>query len=313
MSNKIAVIGSSNIDLVMKMERLPEKGETVTNATFMQTFGGKGANQAVATVRSGGNVLFVTAAGDDAYTAKMLENFKQDGLDLTALHRCEGTPSGHALVMIGQNGMNYLSVAPEANARLTPDVLRKRADVLRGIPLWILQCEIPVESLRFLLTELKTIQNRVIWNFAPAIAMADPPLDSADILVVNEVEAGQLSGVEVVDKISARRAMAALRQSGVQEVVLTIGAQGALYSGPDQELEVPGYIVEVVDTTAAGDTFCGAMATALSEGKPWHEALDFANAAAAISVTTLGAQSSIPRRRHIDAFLAERHPSGKPI
>jgi ribokinase len=305
-SPAIAVIGSSNIDLIMKMERLPEKGETVTNAAFRQTFGGKGANQAVAAARCGATVRFVSAVGDDAYTEKMLDNFRKDDIDLSAILRCEAIPSGHALVMIGENGMNYLSVAPEANARLSPDVLAQRADALRSIPCWILQCEIPPPSLRFLLTQLKTPRNRVIWNFAPAIAMDDPPLAAADILVVNDVEAGQLSGIEVIDKASGQQAMAALRQAGVREVVLTLGASGALYAGPDQQLEIPAYKVDVVDTTAAGDTFCGAMAAALSEGRPWPDTLAFANAAAALSVSVLGAQSSIPRRRDVDALLASK-------
>lgn len=303
MKQNIAVIGSSNIDLVMKMQRLPSLGETVTDAVFMQTFGGKGANQAVAAARSGSHVLFVNAVGEDAYTGQMLENFQADGLDLTALHRCEGLPSGHALVMIGENGMNYLSVAPGANARLTPGVLADRIELLRQRPIWILQCEIPQDSLRYLLTEGRTPKNRVIWNYAPAIDMPDAPLNAADILVVNEVEAAQLSDMPATDKASAKAAMKALNDRGVAEIVLTLGAQGALYQGPSESIFAGGYVVDVVDTTAAGDTFCGAMATALGEGKPWKDVLDFANAAAALAVTGLGAQSSIPQRNEIDSFL----------
>jgi len=305
MHKDIAVIGSSNIDLIMKMQRLPDKGETVTNAVFMQTFGGKGANQAVAAARSGSSVLFVNAVGEDAYTGRMLDNFRADKLDLSALHYCKGLPSGHALVMIGENGMNYLSVAPGANGRLTPDILAERVDLLREKPIWILQCEIPEASLRYLLTEVRTSDNLVIWNYAPAIEMEEAPLGAADILVVNEVEAGQLSGVAIRDASSARQAMDTLHKAGVREIVLTLGAQGALYSGPSGSLEVRGFEVPVVDTTAAGDTFCGAMATALAEEKPWREVLAFANGAAALTVKGLGAQASIPYRRSIDAFLAE--------
>jgi len=303
MKPDIAVIGSSNIDLIMKMPRLPTIGETVTGAEFMQTFGGKGANQAVAAVRSGSNVLFVNAVGQDAYTEKMLENFEADGLDLSAIHQCEGMPSGHALVMIGENGMNYLSVAPGANAKLTPDILADRIEALRQCPIWMLQCEIPQDSLRYLLTEARIPENRVIWNYAPAIDMPDPPLNAADILVVNEVEAGQLTGVSVSDAHSAGEAMKALRERGVAEVVLTLGSEGARYLGPEGSISVNGFKVPVVDTTAAGDTFCGAMATALGEGKSWKEVLDFANAAAALTVQGLGAQSSIPQRTAINSFL----------
>lgn len=306
MKHDIAVIGSSNIDLIMKMKRLPEKGETVTNADFMQTFGGKGANQAVAAARAGSRVLFVNAVGDDAYSETMLANFAQDGIDLTHILHCKGLPSGHALVMIGESGMNYLSVAPGANALLTPEVIKDRLEAIRAVPIWVIQCEIPEESLRYLLTEAKTEANRILWNFAPAIEMENPPLAQCDILVVNEVEAFQLSGEKVGNVDDALKAANALRAKGVTEVVLTLGAEGAVYVGPDGHEHIPGYSVKVEDTTAAGDTFCGALACALAEGRPWKEVLGFANAAAALSVTKLGAQASVPRREAIETFLQTR-------
>lgn len=304
---QVAVIGSSNVDLVMKMARLPEKGETVTNASYLQTFGGKGANQAVAAARAGAQTLFINAVGDDPYAKEMVANFEADGIDCSCLLHLAGVPSGHALCMIGEEGKNYLSVAPGANAMLSPERLAAALDRFRDVPVWLVQCEIPTESLRYLLEEARTEKQRVVWNFAPAIDMPEPPLAACDVLIVNEIEAQQLSGVTVLDPASVREAARALRARGVNDVIITLGAQGLYYDGTDGIHRIPGQSVEVVDTVGAGDTFCGALAAALAENRPWSEALVFAAAAAHLSVGRLGAQPSIPRREEIAAFL-QAHP-----
>jgi ribokinase len=305
-SPRVAVIGSSNVDLVMKMDRLPVRGETVTDAVFMQTFGGKGANQAVACARAGASTLFVNAVGDDPYVAAMLEGFAASGIDCSAILRIPGCNSGHALCMIGERGSNYLSVAPGANHCITPELLAPMVDRLRAIPIWMLQCEIPVETNRFLLEEVKTPANRVLWNYAPYVEFVDRPLHACDVLIVNEIEATQLSGVEVRDAGSALESAEALRRQGVKEVVVTLGAEGSLYVAEGINIQQPVFELPVVDTVAAGDTFCGALACALSEGVPIRQALRFATAAASIAVTRLGAQPSIPVRAEIEGLLKSR-------
>lgn len=302
-NNQVAVIGSSNVDLVMKMERLPCKGETVTNAQFLQTFGGKGANQAVACVRAGAKTLFMNCAGEDPYVEQMLRNFVEDGMDCTCIERFEGMHTGHALCMIGEKGANYLSVAPGANYCMTPEWISKYASRLQSIPIWVLQCEIPVESNRYLLEGVKTPQNRIIWNFAPFVSFPDIPLRACDILIVNEIEASQLSEVAVSDRVSAFKAAESLRSRGVRNVIITLGSDGSVYLGAENCLYQPVFDVDVVDTVAAGDTFCGSLACALSEGMEWKAALKFATAAASLTVTRLGAQPSIPLRSEIDQFL----------
>lgn len=307
MQPQVAVIGSSNVDLMMKMPTLPNKGETVTGATFMQTFGGKGANQAVACARAGARTLFINAVGNDPYVDTMLENYRRDGIDCSLIERFDDVPSGHALCMIGEQGKNYLSVASGANYCLTPNLLRKRAELLQSIPIWVLQCEIPPESNRCLMEELKTPENRVIWNYAPAIEMESPPLASCDVLIVNEIEAAQLSGLSLNDPESASQLTEHFHHRGVKDVVITLGRDGLFYSGTEGQQFLENFDVKVVDTVGAGDTFCGVLACALAERRPWEESLLFASAAANLSVTQLGAQPSIPERSTVESFLSSHH------
>lgn len=302
---EIAVIGSSNVDLVMKMPRLPERGETITGAHFLQTFGGKGANQAVACARAGATTLFINAVGEDPYVETMLENFERDGIDCSWIARVQGCSSGHALCMIGEGGSNYLSVASGANERLTSEWLERCSEALRRIPIWLLQNEIPNASNTFLLNTVRTDQNRIIWNYAPFVQADGLPLAACHVLIVNEIEASQLSGVAVLDRASAESAGEALRSKGVANVIVTLGAAGCVYVGAGGCLFQPVFDVEAVDTVAAGDTFCGSLACGLGEGMEWKAAMRFATAAASLAVTRLGAQPSIPKREEIDGFLRQ--------
>ncbi len=287
----------------MKMEKLPEKGETVTGAEFFQVFGGKGANQAVAASRAGARTLFFNAVGNDPYADRMVESFRADKLDLSCLDQVEDLPSGHALIMVGTDGMNYISVAPGANARMTPDWVTARAQQIQSVPFWILQCEIPEDTIRTLLEEIKTPANQVLWNFAPAIAFPNPPLHACDVLVVNEVEAEQLSGIPVVDQASAEKAGQQLKALGAQTIIITLGVDGSLILEEGSPWKVQAFPVDAVDTTAAGDCYCGALAAALVAGQSMPEAVQFASAAAALSVQKLGAQPSLPRKQDILDFL----------
>ena len=303
MKNKIVVIGSSNVDLLMKMDHLPEKGETVTNAEFFQVYGGKGANQAVAAARAGGNVAFVNCVGEDAYTPQMVQNYKDDGIDTSFVFHEKGLASGHALIMIGGEGMNYLSVAPGANYLLTPAKIDEAIPIIDEAAMIVMQYEIPEETIKYVIDLANSKGIPVLWNCAPARAFDFSYIPKINILVLNEVEAGFLAEMPVENESDAEKAAEKLVAKGVEKVIITLGSQGAFVVTKNEKVSVPSYKVEAVDTTAAGDTFCGAFAVALVEGKSLKEALQFASAAAAISVTRMGAQPSAPSRVEIDGFL----------
>lgn len=303
MDKKIVVIGSSNVDLLMKMDHLPGKGETVTDAVFMQVYGGKGANQAVAAARAGGNVAFVNCVGEDAYTPKMVQNYEHDGIDTRYVFHEKGVASGHALIMIGDEGNNYLSVAPEANYRLTPAKIDDAMPVIEDAAIIVMQYEIPADTIKYVIDIANKRNIPVLWNFAPARAFDLSYIPKVKILVLNEVEAGFLAQMPVENEADAEKAAVKLVKQGVEKVIITLGAKGAFVVTKDEKVGVPAFKVDAVDTTAAGDTFCGAYAVANVEGKSPEEALRFASAAAAISVTRMGAQPSAPSRMEIDDFL----------
>ena len=304
--NKIVVIGSSNVDLLMKMNHLPEKGETVTDAEFFQVYGGKGANQAVAAARAGGKVAFVNCVGEDAYTPQMVQNYKNDGIDTTWVFQEKGIASGHALIMIGGAGMNYLSVAPGANYRLTPEKIDLAMPIISEAAMIVMQYEITEAAIKHVVDIANRLGIPVMFNLAPARAFDPEYISKMDILVLNEVEAGFLADMPVNNEAEAENAARVLVNRGVKKVIITLGAKGAFVMTKDEKVQVPAYKVEAVDTTAAGDTFCGALAVALVEGKSLRESLQFASAAAAISVTRMGAQPSAPTRKEIEGFLRKR-------
>lgn len=306
MKNKIVVIGSSNVDMIMKMDHLPEKGETVTDAEFFQVYGGKGANQAVAAARAGGHVAFVNCVGEDAYTPQMVQNYKDDGIDTSFVFQEKGIASGHALVMIGDAGMNYLSVAPGANYLLTPQKIDEAMPVIRDAAMIVMQYEIPEATIQYIVDIANRLGIPVMFNFAPARKFDLSYIPKVDILVVNETEAGFLAQMPVKSEEEAEKAAKKLTGLGVEKVIITLGSQGAFVMTKDEKVQVPAYKVDAVDTTAAGDTFCGGLAVALVEGKYLRESLQFASAAAAISVTRMGAQPSAPTRKEIEGFLKAR-------
>lgn len=303
MKNKIVVIGSSNVDLIMKMDRLPEKGETVTDAVFMQVYGGKGANQAVAAARAGGNVAFVSCVGKDAYTPQMIQNYKNDKIDTQFVFHENGIASGHALIMIGGDGDNCISVAPEANYKLLPAKIDQAFAVFDEAAIIVMQYEIPEETIKYVIDLANKNNIPVLWNVAPARAFDFSYIPKVNILVLNEVEAGFLAEMPVENESDAEIAANILVGKGVEKVIITLGSQGAFVVTKNEKVSVPAFKVEAVDTTAAGDTFCGSFAVALVERKSLKESLRFASAAAAISVTRMGAQPSAPTRKQINEFL----------
>lgn len=313
MAKPIVVIGSSNIDFTMKMDHLPQRDESVPNAEFMQTFGGKGANQAVAAARAGGTIYFVNCVGDDPYSERMVAGYKESGVNTNYIFHEKGISSGTALIMIGEGGHNYLSVAPGANGRLLPERVEQIRDLIGSASYVLMQFEIPLPTIEKALEVAWEEKVPVVWNFAPAQEMEQTRLTShlqkVEILVVNEPEAGAVSGVRVTDQKTAEEAGTIIRAQGAKTVIVTLGEAGSVVITGDGNVEafhVPAFPVEPLDTTAAGDTYCGCLAVALAEGKSFREAVRFAGAAAALSVQKMGAQPSTPWRRDIDAFLEKR-------
>jgi ribokinase len=306
MAGRVAVVGSSNIDLIMKMERLPRPGETVAEAEFAQVFGGKGANQAVAAARAGGDVAFVGCVGDDAYGGQVIDNLKADAIDTRHVFREEGVASGTALIMIDAGGENCISVAPGANYRLTPAHVDQARGVLEEASVVVAQCEILPETLDHVIDLGARLGKLVMLNLAPARPIGDASLARLGALAVNETEAEFLTGRPVKTDAEIEVAAGALLARGPKIVILTLGARGAWVAVEGHQGLVEGFAVDPVDTTAAGDVHCGALAVALVEGQALIEAVAFANAAAALSVTKLGAQPSAPRRAEIDALLGSR-------
>lgn len=301
----ITVVGSSNVDFIMKMPRLPRRGETVTDATFLQTFGGKGANQAVAAARAGGKVHFVNCVGEDPYGAAIVENLRAAGVHTEFVFTAAGAPSGTALVMVGDGGDNYLSVAPGANYRLTRDHIDQVRELISDAAMIVLQCEVPTETLEYALELGARQQRSILLNLAPARTLSECSLRNLAYLVVNESEAEFLCGFPVDSPAQAAHAAQSLQARGPRAVLVTLGSQGVCVACGGPPAQVPAFPVATVDATAAGDVFCGALAVALVESRPLAEAVRFASAAAAICVTRLGAQPSIPSRQEIERFLRE--------
>jgi ribokinase len=306
MTGPIVVIGSSNVDLIMKLSHLPQRGETVTDAVFLQTFGGKGANQAVAAARAGGDVVFVNCVGDDRYGAAIIENLKAAAVAVEFVFTAAGVASGAALVMVGEGGDNYLSVAPGANYRLTRAHIDQVRTLVRRAAMLVLQCEILPDTLEYVIELAAERQRPIMLNLAPARTLTEASLKRLTYLILNESEAEFLCGFPVDSLQRAAQAAHALQMRGPQVVLITLGSQGACVAAGGPPVLVPAFAVPAIDATAAGDVFCGALAVALVEAQPLVEAVRFASAAAAISVTRLGAQPSIPTRQETERFLRER-------
>ena len=303
-ANCIVVIGSSNVDFIMQVERLPVAGETVGDAVFAQVFGGKGANQATAAARAGGQVTFITGLGQDVYAPVMLENFRRDGIETGRVVIEPGQSCGSALILVDRQGRNCIAVAPGANYALTPAHIDTCADVIQAARMLILQMEIPAPVVQRALAIAAECGTPTLFNYAPVRDQSVYVGARMSTLVVNESEAQALTGLAVDTPEQAQDAARVLRDRGPSVVVVTLGAAGAYVTSKEFSGLIPAFKVTPLDTTAAGDVFCGALAVALVEGRPLPEAVRFANAASALSVLKAGAQPSIPTRAAIDAFLS---------
>ena len=304
MSHKILVIGSTNVDFLIKSDKLPSFGETVTGGVFMQNFGGKGANQAVGAARAGGDVTFVTCLGEDLYAEELLRSFKKDGIDTKYVFKDRESATGSALIMLDKEGNNYLAVAPGSNYKLTPAHIDQALDVFLEAEMIVMQMELAPLTTYHVFELAKKYHKKVLFNLAPAMPFNKDVLKQVYAFVVNEVEASMVTGLTVETDDEIRNAARALLALGPPVVVITLGSNGSFIATADFSQYVPSYKVKAVDTTAAGDVYCGSLAVALVEGKTLTEAVRFAGAAAAISVTRLGAQPSAPRREEIEDFMS---------
>jgi ribokinase len=296
---KILVVGSSNTDMVIKTNKFPAPGETILGGRFLMNAGGKGANQAVAAARLGGMVTFVGKIGDDIFGKQAVQQLEDEGINVDFVAVDSENPSGVALITVDRNAENSIVVAPGSNGTLSPADFDKALPELDGSEFVLMQLEIPIPTVEYIARMATMKQKKVILNPAPAATLSDELLQNLYLITPNETEAELLTGTKVTDQRSALMAANQLHEKGIEVVIITMGAAGAflLENGIHQLIKTPK--VEAVDTTAAGDTFNGALVVALSEGKTIEESIVFANKAAAISVTRIGAQSSVPYRKEI--------------
>ena len=304
--SRVLVVGSSNTDMIIRVPRIPRPGETILGGTFAMAAGGKGANQAVAAARAGGRVSFVARVGDDVFGERALDGFLADGLETRFVLRTPGSSSGVALIAVDERGENSICVASGANAALAVEDIVRAEEAFAAADIVLVQLESPLDAVKAAVRLAGEKGVPVLLNPAPARPLEEDLLRRVAILTPNEHEAAVLAGFQVESESDARRAAVRLRSRGPNIVIVTLGARGVFVSSPDLEGLFAGFAVEPVDTTAAGDVFNGALAVALAEKRPLPDAVRLAQAAAAISVTRIGAQPSAPTRAEIDAFLKTR-------
>lgn len=298
-SKKIVVVGSTNMDMVVKTTHIPSPGETVLAGSFFMNPGGKGANQAVAIARLGGEVTFISKVGNDVFGKQSSQLFDEEGINTFYILSDEELPSGVALITVDQQGENSIVVASGANSNLYPADLEDALGEIAKAGIIVMQLEIPMETVNYVARYAAEKKIRVILNPAPMSHLSAELLSCIDILTPNKTEAEMLSGIKIQNTRDAERAAKAIYAMGVKNVVITLGSEGAMVCEHGKIESIPAPKVEANDTTAAGDVFTGALAVALSDSKTLKEAVQFACKAASVSVTRMGAQSSIPYRSEL--------------
>lgn len=301
---RIAVIGSLNMDLVVRAPRIPKPGETIIGADDLHMIpGGKGANQAYASAMLGAEVSMVGRVGDDMFGEQLIANLKNAGVDTHHITRDSDVPTGIAMIVVEQGGQNSIVVSPGANGRVSPPDVSRAETVIRSASLILLQLEIPLPAVINAAQFAENHGVKVVLNPAPAQQLPAELLSLTDILIPNETEAAMLSGCDVGTDNGIRQAAARLCQSGVKTIIMTRGSRGASLITENETVHFPAFPIEPVDTTAAGDAFVGSFAVALAEGSSVSEAVRYGNAAGALSSTKSGAQPSMPGREDLDKML----------
>lgn len=301
MKPKIVVVGSSNTDLIVQLPHLPVMGETVIGSKFIKALGGKGANQAVAASRLGAEVTFVARLGCDSFGEECLQAYRQEGLDTRFIIQDKQEASGIALIMVGKSGQNMIGIASGANGQLTPADVEAAEDAIAAADCLLLQLEIPLATVQRAAQLARQHSVRVILNPAPAAHLDMDLIKLVDVLTPNEVELNALLGFLTED--SRQLVFETDLAQRVGALLVTLGEKGALLLQGQQRSLIPAFQVCALDTTAAGDAFNGGLAVALARGKPIVEAVRFASAVAALSVTRLGAMPSLPRLAEVEEFL----------
>ncbi len=304
----ICVVGSVNMDLVVRTPALPAPGQTILGGPFNTFAGGKGANQAVAAARAGGRVTMIAHVGADAHGATLRAGLADEGIDVSSVETCSDAATGVALIAVDQAGQNTIIVAPGANATISAADVEQVAAVIRASAVLLLQLEVPLPAVIAAARIARATGTRVVLNPAPAVPLDDSVLALADVLVPNETEAATLTGLRPDDWASAERMARALQQCGPRSVIITLGSRGVLLLDEEHVMQQPPFAITAVDATAAGDAFIGALAVALAENRPLPEAVRWGAAAGALATTVAGAQPSLPRRAQIEALLASRLP-----
>jgi len=298
-SKSIIVVGSSNTDMVIQTNKFPVPGETLLGGKFFMFPGGKGANQAVAAARLGGLVTFIAKVGHDIFGEQALQQFQKEGIRTDFIISDPSNPSGVALITVDAKGENTIVVAQGANGALTTEDIQKANKEFENTSIVLMQLEIPLEAVLHTAKLATQHGKKVILNPAPARQLPDALLKELFIITPNESETETLLGIEITDMNAVHVAAKQLHEKGVTHVIITLGSEGAYLYNTEGGQHIPTVKVTPIDSTAAGDVFNGALAVAISEGKSLREAIQFANRAAAISVTRMGAQASAPFRNEL--------------
>lgn len=300
---KILVLGSSNTDMTVKTPVMPLPGETVLGGVFTMSAGGKGANQAVAAKRVGGDVSFICKTGKDVFGENSVKHYKEEGIDVSGVIYSE-KPSGVALITVDQKAENCIVVASGANLDFTEKDIEASRKAIESCDILLMQLEIPVQAVLEAARIARGAGAMVVLNPAPYSELPEEMFKHVSLFIPNETELAQFSGMPVCDEESAAKAAESLFGKGVGKMIVTMGSKGSLIlDGKDREF-VQARKVKAVDTTGAGDTYCGALCVAVSEGRSLKEAAEFASAVSALSVTKMGAQTAMPSRSEAEDFLS---------
>jgi len=311
---KLMVLGSVNADHVLTVSQFPKPGETISGHDYRIHDGGKGANQAVAACRLGALTSLIGCVGDDDIGQAMAGRFKEYGIDTEGLVPVSGCKTGTAFIFVDEKGENSIGISPQANAKLTAERVRNKMNLISDASILLLQLETPLEGIELAANAARDSGCTVVLNPAPAAALPDRLLGMVDLITPNQTEAETLTSISVSadDTNSLTRASQVLHRKGIPLVLITLGRRGVWFSDAGQGKLVPGFSVDSVDTTAAGDCFNGALVAALLDGRSMMNAIKFAQAAAALSVTREGAQVSIPYLADVEAFLDLTVPQKNP-